>query len=163
MKLSSYFILQDHLSNVTLCWIYNIDATGVVLGSLLLTLKYFIPCPVVCIVNFEQVNAGGIIMCSTQNHRCNNSSFRVSGFLSFRVKRAESLGEIFKISNRSSPNFASIIKEFKKVWYNCCAHHSAHHFILAISSQTIKRKKTWIIFLQYSCSVTMIKIVKRYF
>ena len=31
---------------------------GVVLVSLLLTLNYFTPCSIVCIVNFEQVNAG---------------------------------------------------------------------------------------------------------
>ena len=52
---------------------------------------------------------------------------------------------------------------FKEVRYNCRAHRSAHLFILAIRSYShIKRKQPQKTFLQYSCSVTMIHIVKKY-
>ena len=49
----------------------------------------------------------------------------------------------------------------KEVRCNCSAHRSAHLFIITISSHShIKRKQPQRIFLQYSCSVTMIDIVK---
>ena len=52
---------------------------------------------------------------------------------------------------------------FKEVPHNCIAHRSVHIFIMATSSHShIKRKKTKRIFLQYSCSVTMINIAKKY-
>ena len=51
----------------------------------------------------------------------------------------------------------------KEVRYNCSVHRSAHLFIIAISSHSyIRRKQRQITFLQYSCSVTMIYIVKKY-
>ena len=52
---------------------------------------------------------------------------------------------------------------FKEVRYNCNAHRSAHHFMIAISSHShITRKQPQGTFLQYSCSATMINIVKKY-
>ena len=52
----------------------------------------------------------------------------------------------------------------KEVRHNCSAHRSEHLFIIAISSHSyIKRKQPLRIFLQYSCSVTIIiNIVKKY-
>ena len=54
----------------------------------------------------------------------------------------------------------------KEVRYNCSAHRFCapfHNFIIAISSQShIKRKQPLRIFLEYSCSATMINIVKKY-
>ena len=51
----------------------------------------------------------------------------------------------------------------EEVRYNCSAHRSAHLFIIGISSHShIKRKQPQRTFLQYSCSVTMINIVKKY-
>ena len=50
---------------------------------------------------------------------------------------------------------------FKEVRHDCSEHRSAHLFTIAISSHShIKRKQPQRIFLQYSCSVTMINIVK---
>ena len=47
--------------------------------------------------------------------------------------------------------------------YNCNAHCSVHLFIRAIGSHSYKeRKQPQRIFLHYSCSVTMINIVKQY-
>ena len=44
---------------------------------------------------------------------------------------------------------------------NCSGHHSVHLFIIEISSSShVKPKQPQIIFLQYSCSATMINIVK---
>ena len=53
-----------------------------------------------------------------------------------------------------------------EVRYNCIAHISAHLFVTAISSNSHKElKQPQIIFLQYSCSVTMIEtnLVPPYF
>ena len=51
----------------------------------------------------------------------------------------------------------------KEVRCNCSSHRSAHLFIIAISSHShIILKQSQRTFLQYSCSVTMINIVKRY-
>ena len=51
----------------------------------------------------------------------------------------------------------------KEVQYNCSTHRSAHLFIIAISSHShINRKQPQRTFLHYSCSVTMINIVKKY-
>ena len=50
-----------------------------------------------------------------------------------------------------------------EVRYNCNAHRSAHHFMIAISSHShITRKQPQRTFLQYSCSATMINTVKKY-
>ena len=52
--------------------------------------------------------------------------------------------------------------KLKEVWHNCSAHRSAHLLIIEISSHShVKRKQPRKILLQYSCSVTMIKIVKK--
>ena len=52
---------------------------------------------------------------------------------------------------------------FNEVRYNCSAHRSADLFKTATSSHSHKeRKKPQRIFLQYSCSVTTIYIVKNY-
>ena len=51
----------------------------------------------------------------------------------------------------------------EEVWYNCKAHCSAHLFIIEISSHShIKRKHPQWIFLQCSCTVGMINVVKKY-
>ena len=51
----------------------------------------------------------------------------------------------------------------KEIRYNCSADRSAQHFIIAISSHChIKRKQPQKIFLQYSCSVSKINIIKKY-
>ena len=56
-----------------------------------------------------------------------------------------------------------IVKLFKEVWYNCSAHRSAYLFITEIISHShIERKQTQGIFLQYSCSVTKINVVRKY-
>ena len=48
---------------------------------------------------------------------------------------------------------------FKEVQYSCTAHHSSHLFIIAIGSHSQKEwKQQQIIFLHYSCSVTMINV-----
>ena len=49
----------------------------------------------------------------------------------------------------------------EEVRYNCSAHRSAHLFIIGISRHK-KRKQPQRTFLQRSCSVTMINIVKKY-
>ena len=52
---------------------------------------------------------------------------------------------------------------FKEVQYNYSAHRSAHLFIIAISNHShIKRKQPQRTFFRYSCSVTMINVVKKY-
>ena len=51
----------------------------------------------------------------------------------------------------------------KEIRYNCSADRSAQLFIIAISSHChIKRKQPQKIFLQYSCSVSKINIIKKY-
>ena len=51
----------------------------------------------------------------------------------------------------------------KELQYNWSAHRSTHLFIIALSSHSdIKRKQPQILFFQYSCSVTMINMVKKY-
>ena len=60
-------------------------------------------------------------------------------------------------------NFVWDFALLKEVRYNCSAHGSAHFFIIAISSHSHKeRKQPQIILLQYSCSVNMINIVRKY-
>ena len=54
--------------------------------------------------------------------------------------------------------FPKIHGHYFKIWYNCSAHRFAYLFIIEIS---IKWKQPQKIFLQYSCSVTMINIVKK--
>ena len=53
--------------------------------------------------------------------------------------------------------------QIKEVRYSCSAHRSARFFIIAISSCSHKeQKQSQRIFFQYSCSVIMINIVKKY-
>ena len=48
----------------------------------------------------------------------------------------------------------------KEVWCNCSAHHFVHLFIIEICNYSQIKRKQPQMFLQYSCSVTMINIVK---
>ena len=73
------------------------------------------------------------------------------------------ISDDFLIISNLSEIFHVFILLFKEVWYNCSAHRSAHLFIIEISSHRhIKRKRPQRILLQYSYSVTMINIVKKY-
>ena len=77
--------------------------------------------------------------------------------LSFSMKVAR---HIQSTQNRKLIIFLQYLKELR---YNCSVHRSAHLFIIATSSHShLKRKKSQIIFLLYSCSLTIINIVKRY-
>ena len=77
---------------------------------------------------------------------------------------------LFKVSNkqRTSKTYISWQKrlinlEINEVRYNCIAHRPVHLSTIAIRSHGyIKRKQPQRNFLHYSCSVTMIDIVKKY-
>ena len=60
-------------------------------------------------------------------------------------------------------NYNMRLNYAEEVQYNCSAHPSVHLFIIVISSHShVRQKQQKRTFLQYSCSATIINIVKKY-
>ena len=100
----------------------------------------------------ERVNAGWVISLIPSPV----SSIKFDDFDWIFVHREIFLRDVGKIGSW-------LVSSFKEVPYNCSAHRSAHFFIIARSSHGNKeRKQPQIICVRYSCSVSMIDIVKKY-
>ena len=101
--------------------------------------------------------------------KLNSHQHRNSNILT-KVSRKEFQTNVSNFNNSVSPSRDILSYKcdlpsgtVKKVRYNCSADSSVHLFIIARSSHShIKWNQPQSIFLQYSCSVTMINIIKKH-